>query len=138
MIGPVWSAGTRACLVLGLLVALFAAYRWIAPIDIPSPDGPLYRCGSGLWPAGDPLSRSVCGRQSEDRQLQSGFLAGAAVIIMFGGAFAFGDLRRRPRRAPHSTPRLDEPPAGHEAAPAVGPEPAPPAGGEPAPASDGG
>jgi hypothetical protein len=93
----VLTRGARACLLLGLLVLVLAAYRMVAPIDIQSPQGPVFACGSGLRPPTDQFQKNVCGRLSERRQLDAGFLAGGAVIVAVGGLLVFGSSRREER-----------------------------------------
>jgi hypothetical protein len=93
----VLTRGARACLLLGLLLLVLAAYRMVAPIDIQSPQGPMFACGSGLRPPTDQFQKNVCGRLSEHRQLEAGFLAGGALILAAGGLLVFGSFRREER-----------------------------------------
>jgi hypothetical protein len=93
----VLTRGARACLLVGLLLLVLAAYRMVAPIDIQSPQGPMFACGSGLRPPTDQFQKNVCGRLSEHRQLDAGFLAGGALIVAAGGLLVFGSSRREER-----------------------------------------
>jgi hypothetical protein len=89
--------GARVCLLTALLLLVLAAYRMVSPIDIQSPQGPMFACGSGLRPPADPFQKNVCGRLSERRQLDAAFLAGGALIIAVGGLLIFGSSRREER-----------------------------------------
>jgi hypothetical protein len=93
----VLTRGARACLLVGLLLLVLAAYRMVAPIDIQSPQGPMFACGSGLRPPTDQFQKNVCGRLSEHRQLDAGFLAGGALVVAVGGLVVFGSSRRQER-----------------------------------------
>ena len=93
----VLTRGARACLLVGLLLLVLAAYRMVAPIDIQSPQGPMFACGSGLRPPTDQFQKNVCGRLSQHRQLDAGFLAGGALIVAVGGLLVFGSSRREER-----------------------------------------
>lgn len=90
----VLNRGTRACLLLGTLMLVLGAYLLVSPIDIQSREGPMFPCGSGAQPPTDAFQKNVCGRLSEERQLQAGFLAGAAVLTALGGLLVFGSSRR--------------------------------------------
>jgi hypothetical protein len=93
----VLSRGARACLLISLLLLVLGAYRLVAPIDIQSPQGPMFACGSGLRPPTDQFQKNVCGRLSEGRQVDAGFLAGGALIVAAGGLLLFGSSRRHER-----------------------------------------
>ncbi|HZB49303.1 MAG TPA: hypothetical protein VE547_09435 [Mycobacteriales bacterium] len=100
------SRGSRACLLAALLVLLAATYRFLAPIDIPTPEGPMFRCGTAASPPTEAFPRSVCGRIATDRLMQAGFLAGGAIVLGLGGLVVFGATRRTeeataPERRPH-------------------------------------
>jgi hypothetical protein len=97
----VLSRGARAGLVLGLLLLVLGIYRLVAPIDIQSPQGPMFACGSGMRPPTDQFQKNVCGRLSQGRQIEAGFLAGGALLVAAGGLVVFGSFRReeRPRTA---------------------------------------
>ncbi len=93
----VLTRGARACLLLGLLLLLFGVYKIVTPIDIQSPQGPIFACGSGLRPPSDQFQKNVCGRLAERHQVQAGFLAGGALIVAAGGLLVFGSSRREER-----------------------------------------
>jgi hypothetical protein len=93
----VLTRGARGCLLLATLVLLLGAYLLVSPIDIQSPQGPMFACGSGLQPPTDQFQKNVCGRLNERRQVQAGFLGGAAVILAVGGLLVFGSSRREER-----------------------------------------
>lgn len=88
------SRGARACLLAAVLVLLVAAYRFLAPIDIPTREGPMFRCGTAASPPAEEFPRSVCGRLATDRLMQAAFLAGGAVVLGLGGLVVFGAARR--------------------------------------------
>lgn len=88
------SRGARACLLVAVLVLLAAAYRFFAPIDIPTREGPMFRCGTAASPPTEEFPRSVCGRIATDRLLQASFLTGGAVVLGLGGLVVFGASRR--------------------------------------------
>jgi hypothetical protein len=93
----VLTRGARACLLLGLLLLVLGVYKMVAPIDIQSPQGPMFACGSGLRPPTDQFQKNVCGRLAERQQVQAGFLAGGALIVAGGGLLVFGSSRREER-----------------------------------------
>ena len=93
----VLTRGARVCLLIALLLLVLAAYRMVSPIDIQSPQGPMFACGSGLRPPADPFQKNVCGRLSERRQVDAGFLVGGALIVAVGGLLIFGSSRREER-----------------------------------------
>jgi hypothetical protein len=93
----VLSRGARACLLLGLLLLVLGVYKMVTPIDIQSPQGPMFACGSGLRPPSDQFQKNVCGRLAERQQVQAGFLAGGALIVAAGGVLVFGSSRREER-----------------------------------------
>ena len=93
----VLSRGARVCIVLGLLLLVIAVYKMVTPIDIQSPQGPMFACGSGLRPPSDQFQKNVCGRLPERQQVQAGFLAGGALILAAGGVLVFGSSRREER-----------------------------------------
>jgi hypothetical protein len=86
--------GGRVCLLIAVLMLLFGAYVFFKPLDIPSPDGPMFNCGSAVHPPREQFAKNVCGRIATDHQMQAGFLAGGAVIVALGGLVAFGASRR--------------------------------------------
>ena len=88
------SRGARACLLAAVLLLLAATYRFLAPIDIPTREGPMFRCGSAASPPTEEFPRSVCGRIATDRLMQAAFLAGGAVVLGAGGFVVFGATRR--------------------------------------------
>jgi hypothetical protein len=90
----VLSRGARACLLLGLLLLVLGVYTLVTPIDIQSPQGPMFACGSGLRPPTDQFQKNVCGRLAQRQQVQAGFLAGGALIVAAGGLLIFGSNRR--------------------------------------------
>ena len=90
----VLSRGARACLLLGLLLLVLGVYKMVTPIDIQSPQGPMFACGSGLRPPSDQFQKNVCGRLAERQQVQAGFLVGGALIVAAGGLLVFGSSRR--------------------------------------------
>jgi hypothetical protein len=89
--------GARACLLIALLLLVFAVFRMVTPIDIQTTQGPMFGCGSGLRPPTDAFQKNVCGRLSQGRQVEVGFEAGGAVIIALGGLLVFGSSRRDER-----------------------------------------
>jgi hypothetical protein len=93
----VLSRGARACLLLGLLLVILGIYKLLTPIDIQSPQGPMFACGSGLRPPTDQFQKNVCGRLAERQQVQAGFLAGGALVVAAGGLLVFGSSRREER-----------------------------------------
>lgn len=93
----VLSRGARACLLLGVLLLLFGVYKLVTPIDIQSPQGPMFACGSGIRPPTDQFQKNVCGRLAERQQVQAGFLAGGALVVAAGGVLVFGSFRREER-----------------------------------------
>jgi hypothetical protein len=95
----VLSRGARACVLLGVLMLVLGAYLFVAPVDIQSREGPMFACGSGLRPPTETFQKNVCGRLAERRQIEAGFLAGAAVITALGGLLVFGSSRRDERVA---------------------------------------
>ena len=95
----VLSRGARACLLLGLLLLVLGVYKMVTPIDIQSPQGPMFACGSGLRPPSDQFQKNVCGRLAERQQVQAGFLTGGALIVAAGGVLVFGSSRREERVA---------------------------------------
>jgi hypothetical protein len=90
----VLNRGGRVCLLIAVLMLLFGAYLFFKPLDIPSPDGPMFNCGSAVHPPHEQFARNVCGRIATDHQLQAAFLAGGALIVALGGLVAFGASRR--------------------------------------------
>jgi hypothetical protein len=93
----VLTRGARACLLIAVLLLVTGAYRMVAPIDIQTTQGPMFSCGSGLRPPTDAFQKNVCGRLSQGRQVEAGFLAGGAVIVAVGGLLVFGSSRREER-----------------------------------------
>jgi hypothetical protein len=93
----VLSRGARACLLAALLLLVVAVFRLVAPIDIQTSQGPIFACGSGLRPPSEAFQKNVCGRLSQGRQVEAGFLAGGAVILALGGLLVFGSSRRDER-----------------------------------------
>jgi hypothetical protein len=93
----VLTRGARACLLIALLLLVLAAFRMVAPIDIQTSQGPMFACGSGLRPPTEAFQKNVCGRLSQGRQVEAGFLAGGAVIVALGGLLVFGSSRRDER-----------------------------------------
>jgi hypothetical protein len=104
----VLTRGARACLLLGLLLVVCGIYKLVTPIDIQSPQGPMFACGSGIRPPTDQFQKNVCGRLAERQQVQAGFLAGGAIIVVAGGVLVFGSSRRE-ERARHATPEGESP-----------------------------
>jgi len=94
--------------VLGLLLLVLGLYKIVMPIEIQSPQGPMFACGSGLHPPTDQFQKNVCGRLPERQQVQAGFLAGAALIVAAGGVLVFG-LSRREERARVATEDAESP-----------------------------
>lgn len=90
----VLTRGARLCLLLAVLMLMFAAYLLFAPIDIQTPAGPMFNCGSAARPPGEVFQKNSCGRLNQDRQLQVAFITGAAVVTAVGGLFVFGASRR--------------------------------------------
>jgi hypothetical protein len=90
----VLNRGGRVCLLIAVLMLMFGAYLFFKPLDIPSPDGPMFTCGSAVHPPKDQFAKNVCGRIAADHQMQAGFMAGAGVIVAVGGLVAFGASRR--------------------------------------------
>jgi hypothetical protein len=116
----VLSRGARLFLLLGVLMLMFAAYLLFAPIDIQSPQGPMFNCGSAARPPTDTFQKNVCGRIDQDRQFQSAFVAGGAIITALGGLVVFGSSRRTERAdSPAGRAEFGEEPPYHR----------PPAGG---------
>ncbi len=71
----------------------------VSPIDLQSPQGPMFACGSGLRPPSDQFHKNVCGGLAQRRQVQAGFLAGGALVVAAGGVLVFGSSRREERAA---------------------------------------
>lgn len=90
----VLSRGARACLLIALLLLVAAAFRLVDPIDIQTSQGPMFSCGSGLRPPSEAFQKNVCGRLSQGRQIEAGFLAGGALVVALGGLLVFGSSRR--------------------------------------------
>ena len=97
----VLSRGARACMLIGALMLVFAAYLFFSPVDIQSREGPMFACGSGARPPTDAFQKNVCGRLSQQRQMEAAFLAGAAVLTAAGGLLVFGSSRREERVLEH-------------------------------------
>jgi hypothetical protein len=93
----VLTRGARGCLLIALLLLVLGAYRMVAPIDLQTAQGPMFACGSGLRPPTDEFQKNVCGRLSQGRQVEAGFLAGGALIVAIGGLLVFGSSRREER-----------------------------------------
>ncbi|HST67004.1 MAG TPA: hypothetical protein VLM05_17620 [Mycobacteriales bacterium] len=93
----VLTRGARVCLLISLLLLVFAAFRMVAPIDIQTTQGPMFACGSGLRPPTDAFQKNVCGRLSQGRQVEAGFEVGGAVLLALGGLLVFGSSRREER-----------------------------------------
>jgi hypothetical protein len=90
----VLNRGGRVCLLIAVLMLMFGAYLFFKPLDIASPDGPMFNCGSAVHPPKEQFAKNVCGRIAADHQLQAGFMAGAGLIVALGGLVAFGASRR--------------------------------------------
>jgi hypothetical protein len=93
----VLTRGARACLLIALLLLVVGAFRLVAPIDIQTSQGPMFACGSGLQPPTEAFQKNVCGRLSQGRQVEAGFLAGGALVLALGGLLVFGSSRRDER-----------------------------------------
>ena len=90
----VLNRGARLCLLLAALTLVFAGWLLFSPIDIQSREGPMFNCGSAARPPSELFQRNVCGRLAQGRQIETGFAAGAALIMAVGGLFVFGASRR--------------------------------------------
>jgi hypothetical protein len=101
--------GARVCFLLAVLLLLLAGYLLLAPIDVPVQGQPMFRCGSAAQPPGGDLSKSVCGRINQDRQLRVGFVTGAALVTAVGGLLVFGGSRRPVENAQPAGPAAPDP-----------------------------
>lgn len=92
------TVGVRTCLLLAALLLVAGGYLLLAPLERVSSAGVPFDCGTALVPAGGDFARSVCGDLNHRRQLQTGAVGIAAVVLIVGGVLAYGGLphRRRP------------------------------------------
>jgi hypothetical protein len=90
----VLNRGVRLCWLIAVLLLVLAGWRLVAPIEIQSSEGPMFSCGSAIHPPAGDFQRNVCGRLAEGRQLETGFAAGAGLVLAIGGLLTFGLTRR--------------------------------------------
>jgi hypothetical protein len=106
----VLNRGARLCLLIAVLLLMFAGYLFFAPIDIQSREGPMFNCGSAARPPTEAFPKAVCGRIDQERQLRAGFVAGAALVTALGGLLVFGGTRRTEEVHPEAEEPDDRPP----------------------------
>jgi hypothetical protein len=81
------TAPARLGIVLGMLLYVLAAYWAFTPLEVPSSQGPPFRCGTALSHPADTFGRSVCGQINNRAALRAGAAALAGVIVIVGGFF---------------------------------------------------
>ncbi len=101
--------GTRLSICAGLIILAVAAYLLFVPIGIPTKEGPTFKCGTAWAPETGDFARSVCGGLNDKARLQAGVVGFAGLVVIAGGLWAFGTVRRVQSRAISDTA-----PAGHD------------------------
>ena len=90
--------GSKAALVLGVLLLLLAVYFYATPTYVLQSKGGIFVCGSPMSPNDDEVATSTC-EIPERIQRNRAFLAGASGLATIGlGLALFGADRRREAR----------------------------------------
>ena len=87
------SPAAKLMVVIGVLLAIAAAYLAFSPLERTTSAGKPVQCGSAFKPPGA-LVRVACGNANLQRQWQSGAVLAGALVVAFGGVWAFGGTRR--------------------------------------------
>jgi hypothetical protein len=85
----------RSGIVLAVLLWVLAAYWAITPLEVPTSQGPPFRCGTALSHPTDPFGRNVCGQLNNRTALKAGSFAVAGVVVLVGGFFVGASSTRR-------------------------------------------
>jgi hypothetical protein len=88
------AAPARVGIVLGLLLYVLAAYWAFAPLEVPTSQGPPFRCGTALSHPTDTFGRNVCGQLNNRTALKAGAAAVAGLVVIAGGFFVMPGARR--------------------------------------------
>jgi len=87
------SPTAKLMVLLGVLLAIVAVYLAFSPLERTTKDGRPVQCGSAFKPPGA-LVRVTCGNANSQRQWQTGAVFAGALVVAFGGVWAFGGTRR--------------------------------------------
>ena len=90
----VLSRGSKFALALAALVWIFAAYLYVAPLQLITKEGSNISCGSAASPSAEPLIKLACSDWPLERRWQVLAAIAAGVVVVTAGLAAYGSTVR--------------------------------------------
>lgn len=98
------TTGARVCLMVAVLLILWAVYFMIAPIQVIAANGRQFDCGTAVAGPTSKFATGICGSANSGNSKKALLLGAGAIVVGVGGFLTFGvdrreqSVRRRPAR----------------------------------------